>query len=139
MSKWIEHVKAVAKKLGLNYAEALRDSRTKSSYHKMNGTKPKPKPKASNALKKPKMLVKHLKKLLKDAKIKLSVNGKALNKKQLMERVMKHGLLEKMEGGKINRFKKATRWTGYATDTAKKGLNLARDAVKLQQLYESPI
>jgi hypothetical protein len=136
MSKWIEHVKAVAQKLGLNYAEALRDPRTKSSYHKMNGTKPKPK--APKKPKERKMDVKSLKYLLKEAKVKLSVNGKPLNKKQLMERVMKHGLLDalkKITGGKINHFKKATRWTGYATDTAKKGLDLAKTGATVAKMF----
>lgn len=39
MSDWIQHVKAVAQKLGLNYAEALRDPRTKMSYRKLKGGK----------------------------------------------------------------------------------------------------
>ena len=36
---WIQHVKAVAQKLGLNYNMALRDPRTKNSYKKMTGGK----------------------------------------------------------------------------------------------------
>jgi hypothetical protein len=34
-------------------------------------------------------------------------------------------------GGKISRFKKATKWTGFAVDTADKGLDLAAKAVKI--------
>lgn len=31
--KWVAHVKKMAKKLGLKYNEALKDSRVKSSFH----------------------------------------------------------------------------------------------------------
>jgi hypothetical protein len=34
-------------------------------------------------------------------------------------------------GGKISHFKKATKWTGFAVDTADKGLDLAAKAVKI--------
>ncbi len=34
VSPWIEHVKAVAQKLKMNYAQALKDPRTKASYKK---------------------------------------------------------------------------------------------------------
>jgi hypothetical protein len=38
-------------------------------------------------------------------------------------------------GGKINRLKKATRWTGYAADTVNKGLDLATKGAKVSKLF----
>ena len=37
VSKWIEHVKMVAKKLKMTYPQALKDPRTSESYKKMHG------------------------------------------------------------------------------------------------------
>jgi hypothetical protein len=37
VSKWIEHVKMVAKKLKMTYPQALKDPRTSESYKKSMG------------------------------------------------------------------------------------------------------
>ena len=36
-SKWIEHVKKCASDFGINYPQAMKDPRTRASYHKMKG------------------------------------------------------------------------------------------------------
>lgn len=38
-SKWIDHVKMCADKFGLNYPQAMKDPRTRESYHKSKNTK----------------------------------------------------------------------------------------------------
>jgi hypothetical protein len=38
-------------------------------------------------------------------------------------------------GGKINRLKKATRWTDYAVDTADKGLDLAKKGATISKMF----
>ena len=38
-------------------------------------------------------------------------------------------------GGKINRLKKATRWTDYAVDTADKGLDLAKKGATISKIF----
>jgi glucose-6-phosphate isomerase len=36
-SPWIQHVKKCASDFGINYPQALKDPRTRASYHKMKG------------------------------------------------------------------------------------------------------
>lgn len=76
--------------------------------------------------KKPKMMLKDVKQLCKQNKIKLSMNGKPLNKKQLLMILDKHNLLS---GGKFN-LGKAKKITDYAASTASKGFDVAKKALK---------
>jgi|LakMenEpi03Aug12_release.lakeMendotaPanAssembly.Ray.scaffolds.fasta_scaffold258919_2 hypothetical protein len=43
--------------------------------------------------------------------------------------------VQRAVGGKINRLKKAKRWTGYAVDTASKGLDLASKGAKVAKMF----
>ena len=36
-SPWIQHVKKCASDFGINYPQAMKDPRTRASYHKMKG------------------------------------------------------------------------------------------------------
>ena len=147
-SPWITHVKTVAQKLKINYAQALKDPRTKASYKKMKGgsfmkdfgrgfgngfigtaniikgmatqdtdtiEKGANRLVAGKIKKQPKMLLKDIKKLCKEYKIKLSLNGKPLNKKQLIEK------LQQLKGSGM---KSAKKWADFAVDTAKQGIGL---------------
>jgi hypothetical protein len=123
VSAWVEFVKMVAKKQGMTYPQALKDPRTKASYHKMKGKPMKGAgfwkdfgrgfgngfigtaniakglynqdtdtiEKGANRLIAGKMMenkkpmLKEIKQMCKQHKIKLSSNGKPFNKKQLMQ------------------------------------------------------
>jgi hypothetical protein len=141
-------VKTVAQKLKMNYAQALKDPRTKASYGKMKGgafwkdfgrgfgngfigtaniakgiatqdtdliEKGANRVVAGKMTKQPKMMLKDIKQICKQHKIKLSSNGKPFNKKQLIEK------LQNLSGGGI---KSAKRWADFAVDTAKQGIGL---------------
>jgi len=124
VSAWVEFVKMVAKKQGMTYPQALKDPRTKASYHKMKG---KPMKGAgfwkdfgrgfgngfygmanvvqginkedigqvergvnritAGKIHHKKPMLKEIKQMCKQHKIKLSSNGKPLNKKQLMQKL----------------------------------------------------
>jgi hypothetical protein len=62
------------------------------------------------------------------------VDGKKKTKptKKHLDLLEEHGIISKeKEGGKVNRLKKAKRWTGFAVDTADKGLDLAEKGMKV--------
>jgi hypothetical protein len=68
------------------------------------------------------------------------VDGKKKTKplKKHLDLLEEHGLISKeggssynVSGGKVNRLKKAKRWTGFAVDTADKGLDLAEKGMKV--------
>jgi hypothetical protein len=62
---------------------------------------------------------------------------RALNSKQgrsiiqPLTKALVNRAVKTIEGGKINRLKKARRWTGYAADTVSKGLDLGAKAKRL--------
>ena len=62
------------------------------------------------------------------------VDGKKKTKplKKHLDLLEQHGVISKeKEGGKVNRLKKAKRWTGFAVDTADKGLDLVEKGMKI--------
>ena len=62
------------------------------------------------------------------------VDGKKKTKptKKHLDLLEEHGIISKeKEGGKVNRLKKAKRWTGFAVDTADKGLDLVEKGMKI--------
>jgi hypothetical protein len=132
MTAWIDHVKAYAKKNGCTYKEAL--SKARATY-KPSAKMPKKKGGAMPCIERKiggaKMMpLKQVKSEVKSLGHKLSrvVNGvrKAYNKSELVKMLVDKGV-EKMAGGKVNRMKKAVKWTKYAEDTAKKGIGLAKE------------
>lgn len=132
MTAWIDHVKAYAKKNGCSYKEALSKARAtyKPSSKKMPKKKGGAMPDLERKIGGAKMMpLKQVKSEVKSMGHKLSrvVDGmrKAYNKKELMAMLSKG--VEKMAGGKVNRMKKAVKWTKYAEDTAKKGIGLAKE------------
>jgi len=134
MTAWIDHVKAYAKKNGCTYKEAL--SKARATY-KPSAKMPKKKGGAMPCIERKiggAMPLKQVKSEVKSLGHKLSrvVNGvrKAYNKSELVKMLVDKGV-EKMAGGKVNRMNKAKKWTNYAVETVKTGLNLAKDAKSL--------
>lgn len=126
MTAWTDHLKAASKKLNISYKEAMSHPGVKAAYNKMKGRARKPLAKvAAEVMPEVKMTLKKLRSLAKEQGHKLSVNGKPHKKAHLMQLV----------GGKINRLKKAKGWTGYAYDTAKKGLDLAKTGATIAEMF----
>jgi hypothetical protein len=135
MTAWIDHVKAYAQKHKCSYKEALSRSRpsykpmSKSSTKKKGGAimRPPPTRMIGGAKMMPLPQLKHEVKKM-GHKLSRIVNGvrKAYNKNELIKMLVQKG--EKMQGGKVSRIRKAQKWTNYAEDTARRGLNLAKDA-----------
>ena len=62
------------------------------------------------------------------------VDGKKKTKptKKHLDLLEQHGVISKtQEAGKVNRLKKAKKWTDYSVDTASKGLDLAEKGMKV--------
>ena len=64
--------------------------------------------------------------------VKMIMKEQGLNLLQASKFIKDNGLYQKVEkaitGGKVNRLKKAKKWTGFAVDTANDGLDLAQRA-----------
>ena len=64
--------------------------------------------------------------------VKMIMKEQGLNLLQASKFIKDNGLYQKVEkaitGGKVNRLKKAKKWTGFAVDTANVGLDLAQRA-----------
>lgn len=61
------------------------------------------------------------------------VEGKKKSKplKKHLDLLEQQGIISKTQEGGVNRLKKAKRWTGFAVDTANKGLDLAEKGMKI--------
>lgn len=184
MSLWINHVKAMAKKLGCSYKEAMSDPRTKATYkgaglhmtnksHMVNSARrrggkidymglakmaiPHIMPHARKLVsrhlkprhpqlarmvggtKHPKLTVKHLRMLAKQAGHKLSRNGKPLKKAELMT-LLRGGRMSGggTKSGKISHRKKFSKWMGAITDATSKGLDVVSKGIGIYKEAKRP-
>jgi hypothetical protein len=128
-SPWISHVKAYCAKHGCSYKEGL--SKARASYKPVaRGGYREPMPRVIGGAKTMKLA--ELKSQMKSMGHKLSrmVNGvrKAYNKNEIVKMLVDKGAEGAgFSGGKVNRRKKATKWTDFAVQTAKKGIDLAKE------------